>query len=340
MPRSGRVAVLLNANAKRVTSAVRRSFERITPSEDLFFSRSLDEAASFSSEIIQRRYDVVLTGGGDGTLVQTLNLLLGAVDKHSRGLHRPKLPDIGILRLGTGNALAFATGAGHPIEDALAVLSGDVPRARPLSLVEEADSGQVHPFASLGYDAALLNDYLDCCTHVTSPAGKQMMKSVAGYFYALFAKTIPADLRAPAPSVRVVATGRASMLDPVTDEEIPLQTGTTLFEGCAKNVMWGTAPYYGFKMMVLPFAERRSDRFHLRVSTVSIPYLLGHLAGLWRGTLRTPRILDFLVEGARIESSVPLPYQTGGDGRGYRSSLEISLSPRTFRVLDRLPRAA
>ncbi|MBI2379115.1 MAG: hypothetical protein HYV07_34305 [Deltaproteobacteria bacterium] len=340
MPRSGRVAVLLNANAKRVTPAVRRSFERITPREDLFFSRSLEEAESFSSEIIQRRYDVVLTGGGDGTLVQTLNFLLSAVDRHSRGLHRPKLPDIGILRLGTGNALASATGAGRPLEDALAVLAGDIPRARPLSLVEECDGGQVHPFASLGYDAALLNDYLSCCRSVDSPAGRQVMKSVAGYFYALFSKTIPADLRSSVPNLRVVAQGRASVIDPQTDEEVPLQTGATLFEGRAKNVMWGTAPYYGFKMMVLPFAERRSDRFHLRVSTVSIPYLLGHLPGLWRGTLRTPGIIDFLVEGARIESDVAMPYQTGGDGRGYRSSLDIALSPRTFRVLDRLPRAA
>ena len=96
----------------------------------------------------------------------------------------------------------------------------------------------------------------------------------------------------------------------------------------------GTIPFYGYKMKVFPFAQRRTDRFHLRISTASISYLLSHLPGIWNGSLRSDKFIDFLVEGVRLESDEPMPYQIGGDAAGYRKELEVRLSERSFRVLD------
>ncbi|MFO0723050.1 MAG: diacylglycerol kinase family protein [Myxococcota bacterium] len=335
----GRVAVLLNANAKRVNERVRQDFARIVPSEDLFFSRSLEEAENIAGALIERRYDVVLAGGGDGTIVQTMNNLIRAADRAAHGMVRPPLPDLGILRLGTGNGLAAACGAKKPIEDTLRVLSGKGPRARPLSLIEEV-GGRVFPFASLGYDAQLLNDFQDLVDESESEASRAFHKSLPGYFYALFTRTVPQELKAEKARVRVVSTGRASMLDPSTDEEVPLAPGATLFEGVARAIAMGTTPYYGYELKIFPFAERRSDRFHLRISTAAIPQLLMNLPSLWKGSYRSPDFLDFLVEGVTIESTQPMPYQTAGDARGSKSKLELRLSPRTFRVLDDVERAA
>ncbi len=332
-----RVAVVLNANAKRVTRKVRDRFAQAVPEEDLFFSRSLEEAESFARTIIDRRYDTVLAGGGDGTIVNTMNMLLRAAEAQSSGLYRPPLPDIGVLRLGTGNGLGYATGAGKPMDDVLEVLSGRVPQARPLQLMEDADGKAIFPFASLGYDAQLLNDYMGMVKAADTPMAHALMKTLAGYFVALGLRTIPQQLRARTPEIRLVATGRVSKIDPETDEEIPLANGSTIYEGTARAVAMGTTPYYGYNLKVFPFADRRSDRFHVRVSNASIPFVLGHLPSLWNGSLRTPMIQDFLVEGVRIESSEELPYQTSGDARGYRRSLEVNLSPRTFRVLDKRP---
>ncbi len=61
---------------------------------------------------------------------------------------------------------------------------------------------------------------------------------------------------------------------------------------------------------------------------------------MWKGTFRSPDVVDFLVEGVRIESSTPLAYQSAGDARGRQTSLDLRLSPRTFRVLDDVERAA
>ena len=334
-----RVAVVLNANAKRVTTRVRDAFAATIPADDLFFSTTLAEAEQYARTIIDRRYDTVLAGGGDGTIVNTMNMLLRAADEASFGMYRPPLPDIGVLRLGTGNGLGYTTGAGKPMEDVLRVLNGDRPRARPLQLMEDADGGAMFPFASLGYDAQLLNDYVEAVDASKGGMSESMMKSVAGYFVALGTRTIPQQIKAKAPRMRITAVGRCARLDPETDEELPLPTGSTLFEGIARTVAMGTTPYYGYKLKVFPFADKRSDRFHLRVSTASIPYVLSRLPSVWNGTLRSDKFLDFLVEGVRIHSSEALPYQTSGDARGYRNDLEVNLSSRTFRVLDRTERA-
>lgn len=332
--RRGRVAVLLNANAKRVTRSVQDAFSKVIPGEDLFLSRSLDQAEDFASTIIDRRYDVVMAGGGDGTIVQTMNSLIRAADRAACGLYRPRLPDLGILRLGTGNGLAAACGAGRPLEDVLRVMAGKGPLARPLQLIEERDTGCVFPFASLGYDAQLLNDFYDLNRSASTDMSKAMAKSLGGYFYALFTRTVPTELKHDKARVRIVSTGRCSMLDPETDEEVPVETGGTLFEGVARSIAMGTTPYYGYKLKIFPFAERRTDRFHLRISTAGIPKLLFHLPSLWKGTLRMPEFVDFLVESVRIESSAPMPYQTSGDARGKREHLDLALSSRTFRVID------
>ncbi len=340
MARKGRVAVLLNANAKRVTEKVRDSIAQLMPKDDLFFSRSLDEAESIARTLIERRYDVVLTGGGDGTIVQTMNNLIRAADRAACGLYRPPLPDLGALRLGTGNALAGATGAGAPLDDIVKVMAGKGPIARPLQLIEETGSGNVFPFASVGYDAQLLNDFHNLVQSSTTQTGRAMSKSLAGYFYALFTRTVPTELRGEKARVRVVSTGRCSIMNPENDEEIPLAPGATLFEGIARCIAMGTTPNYGYNVKIFPFAERRSDRFHLRVSTAGISQLLFHLPSLWKGTYRSPDFIDFLVEGVRIESSNEMPYQSAGDARGSVSNLELRLSHRTFRVLDSAPRTA
>jgi diacylglycerol kinase family enzyme len=325
--------VLLNANAKRVTPSVRQEMAKLVPGDDLFLSRSMTDAERFAEQIIDRRYDVVMAGGGDGTITQTMNSLIRAADRAVLGMYRPRLPDLGILRLGTGNGLATAVSAGEPMDDVLRVLAGRGPQARPMRLIEEGDGGTVFPFASLGYDAQLLNDFVALNEETTSKAGKAFSKTLGGYFYALFTRTIPHELAAKRARVRIVSTGRCSMIDPETDEEVPVERGATLFEGVARAICLATTPYYGYKMKIFPFAERRSDRFHLRISTAGIPTLLWHLPGLWKGTLRNPSLIDFLVEGVRIESTEPLPYQTAGDARGERTSLDLRLSERTFRVL-------
>lgn len=334
VPRQSQVAVLLNANAKKVNDGVKRSLGELVPSEDLFYCHTIEEAQAHARTILERRYGTMLMGGGDGTIATTINLLLDAAKRLGRGDFRHALPDLGILRLGTGNGLANMSGAGKPTEDVARLLAGDRPAAQPLRLIEDVDSGWVCPFASLGYDAQVLNDYVDLVDSTKSSFGKTLAKSLPGYFWAIGSRTIPTEMKAERARVRVLARGRASILDPETAEEIPLETDSTLFEGSARAVALGTSPFYGYGMKVLPHALRRTDRMHVRVSTASIGFLLSHLPSLWKGTLKSPDFVDFLVEGTRIESTVPLPVQMAGDAKGKTRTMEFRLHERCFRLVE------
>src|SRR6188768_1660489 len=63
----GRIAVVVNGNAKNVTAEVISTLDQIMQGGDLFVSRSLDEADDIAQVLVTRGYGTVLTGGGDGT---------------------------------------------------------------------------------------------------------------------------------------------------------------------------------------------------------------------------------------------------------------------------------
>ena len=67
------VAVLLNANAKSVSDRLRQEIGKFVPDEDVYYSRSLDDARQITRQVLDRGYSTVLTGGGDGTFVGYVN---------------------------------------------------------------------------------------------------------------------------------------------------------------------------------------------------------------------------------------------------------------------------
>src|SRR5688572_14367139 len=100
-----RVAVVVNGNARQVTHDLVEVLDQIVQSGDLFVSRDLAEAQRIARTIAERRYHTVLTGGGDGTFVHMVTLIVR--EARARG-HRP--PRFGLLKLGTGNALSWVLG--------------------------------------------------------------------------------------------------------------------------------------------------------------------------------------------------------------------------------------
>ena len=105
--KTDRVAVVLNGNARQVTDQLVESFDQVVGSGDLFLSRTLDEAHRIALAIVGAGYPVVLTGGGDGTFVQ----MVTSITREARAV-RQEPPVFGLLKLGTGNSLAWALGAG------------------------------------------------------------------------------------------------------------------------------------------------------------------------------------------------------------------------------------
>lgn len=328
--RAHRAAALLNLNAKRVDRRTVKAFSGLLPEGDLFLSSTAEEGLRHVRAILEGGYSTVMLGGGDGTIAAAMEAFvkLGSELRFRNRL----LPDLAILKLGTGNALAAGVGADRPVEDARKVLSGETAGASVLRVLEAEGLSDAFSFGSIGYDAQILNDYVDLVEQ-TPKLGRRFAKSMGGYALAIATRTIPAELRRPKVRMKVTALGRASILDPETAEEIPLDTGARLFDGEARAVLLGSSPCYGYGMRVLPYAQRRADRFHLRVSLASIPFVLANLPSIWKGTHRSDRFVDFLVEGARVECSQPMPLQLSGDAAGTTDALEVRLSERAFRLV-------
>ena len=124
-----RVAVVVNGRAKQVTEELVETLDQIVQSGDLFVSRSLDEGKDIARIIVERGYPTVLTGGGDGTFVQMVSWVVRSAEE----LGKP-FPRFGLLKLGTGNALAWVL-AKQP------AIAGPAPGTRPkkFDIVRAAD---------------------------------------------------------------------------------------------------------------------------------------------------------------------------------------------------------
>src|SRR3954451_20093286 len=104
--RAGRIAVVVNGNAKSVTVEVIEALDEILDSGDLFVSRRVEESEAIARTLVDRGYGTILTGGGDGTFTVAVT----AVGAEAKTCGAP-VPRFGLLRLGTGNSLAWVLGA-------------------------------------------------------------------------------------------------------------------------------------------------------------------------------------------------------------------------------------
>jgi diacylglycerol kinase family enzyme len=342
-----KVAVLLNGNARAVTEQLRRELEQFVPPEDLFFSRSFEDARSIARTVLDRGYGTVLTGGGDGTFVGYVNCMFDEVARGRPHLfvaanggsaaplaapHSFQMPRFGVLRLGTGNALAeFAGASGRRlgvVEDILRTRSGEVSRARALHLL--STEGKRAPFAGLGLDAAILNDFVAVKKGIVGN-GK------AGYFWAVATRTIPAVLAdRTVPMVEVVNTGApAQQLDtngrPVGH---PIRRGDVIYRGPCRVAAAGTVPCYGFGFRIFPFALRAPGQFQLRLSSMSVPQMLSQAPRIWRGITPRKGVSDFLCDRVHVRFDREMPFQIGGDAEGYRRELELSMCEQSLELLD------
>src|SRR5262245_21989259 len=93
-----KAVAIVNGNARRLGGRMRGKLERALPGH-VRFTGSLDEARGTIRAEIRRGADLVVLGGGDGTVVMGLTLIGEACRAAGK-----REPAIGILRLGSGNA--------------------------------------------------------------------------------------------------------------------------------------------------------------------------------------------------------------------------------------------
>ncbi len=323
-----RTAVVLNANAKRVTEKVRREVLRAAPDADVFFTEDLEQAKFAIRRIADQGYHTVVTGGGDGTVANTIDMICSAIDASGGG---PR-PRIGVLKLGTGNAVADFLGA-RDYRDDLRDMAHAPSRAVHLLRLED---GRRTTFAGFGWDAFILNNY-DRLKTASERFGatRAVFKTVFGYLLAGVGWSVPElVLRRPRWKVRIVNTGgigfRLDQEGRVIERFAP---GAVVYDGWAQMACMGTTPFYGFKFRIMPFADKTPGLFHLRVLDMHPVAAVRHLRDAWRGTMKHPRICDLQLSGCRLEFDHPAPFQVAGDAAGHRTTLSVGIDDQPIECV-------
>jgi diacylglycerol kinase family enzyme len=323
-----RIAVVLNANARQVTRKMVNEAREVVPSGDLFLSRDLEEAKQIAQTIVERGYDAVFAGGGDGTFTRCVSDLAQFADKSGR-----LMPAMGVLRLGTGNALAEAVGV--PKDSSLDDLLGFARIAPERSLDMLSVDGQLAPFAGIGLDAQILDDFNTVGNGLDGMGLGFVRNGGVRYALAVGLRSVPRFVFTKKVNVTIVNAGAPAWRMGPDDQPAcePIPAGEVLYSGPVSIAAGSTIPYVGFGLRLFPFAGTMERRFHLRVSDCPAHEILAHLPSLFRGTLRSPRIHDFMVERVTMYLDRESPLQVGGDVGGKHRSVQLSLAPRPIRIV-------
>lgn len=332
------VAVMVNRNARQVGDRAIEALSQIVAPRDLFVSRSFLDLRSGVRQMLERGYSTVFCGGGDGTLMALVN-------EFDRQLAGPRSvpsvrPRFGILRLGTGNSLASLVQASPArgcrfVGDVARAQAGEATHFRRLDLLSV--EGKSAPFAGVGVDGQVLNDYVALKRRVSDGPLKALLTGPGGYFSSVVTRTLPRCLTRPVlfdcevvngskgPAYRLGAGGQSI-------EE--LAPGALMYRGRALMAAASTVPCYGFDLRMFPFAGQRRGMMQLRIGEVTPTEALFNLGQLWKGRWEHPGLHDFHATEVRIRFDQPQPLQIGGDGEGYRDDLTLGMSEKPIELLD------
>lgn len=323
-----RVAVVLNANARRVDDEVVAWVKRVVPEQDLFLTHTLEDLPRVAEKLVARGYDAVLWGGGDGTFANGVAALCAAAGAGAGG----KMPDVGTLRLGTGNGIAYSLDASPATPEGLAK---DLERARlgtsrrPLQLLEV--EGRPTVFTGFGLDAQILDDLGRTVGSLDKMGLADTLRSAElRYFLTVTSRSIPRFLASERPEVVAINRGAPAQRVDKDGNPIgaPIPAGRVLWRGRATLASAGSIEHYGLAMKMFPHAERQSGRFQLRLTDLGAGAILANLPQIWKGRFDHDRLYDFLADEVELVVSRPMPLQAGGDLIGLRSRVTVGLWPR------------
>lgn len=333
-----RVAVLLNANARKVSVQVVRALRRLLPPGDLFLSRHELDARRIAQSVVERGYHTVFLGGGDGTVMCFVNEILDQVAARRRYVP-VDAPRFAVLKLGTGNSVGSLVSAsphrdGGFLEDVRRVQAQRVPSYRAIDLLRV--EGKRAPFAGLGADGKLLNDYNWVKENLAQGPLARVMTGPGGYFASVAFRTVPYFLTHSAATECEVVNGASPAWRMGADgrEVETFAPGAILYRGPLMMAAAGTVPFYGYELKMFPFAGKRRGHMDLRLGLLPPSTVLANLPRLWAGRWFPDGLKDFLVKDVEIRFSQPMPFQVAGDAAGARTSVRFEVAPEPIQVAD------
>jgi len=314
-----RAIAIVNGNARRTTGGLRARLERVLPGR-VRFTTSLEHAREVIRQDVARGVDLIVLAGGDGTVVMGLALVAEAC----RGAGRAE-PAIGVLRLGSGNAIADTLGASGDAAGDLTRLVGGDGTWRTIPLIDVL--GVRAPFVGLGVDAQLLEDHQAVGQIIDRVPGARFVGGAARYALSVALRSVPRFAAGRRPTAVVTNLG-APAIEMASSGPTGRQVaaGEVLWRGACTLVAGATIPYFGFGLKMFAFAERRPDRFQLRCGDAGLVEILRNTPAAFRGAYFSDHVRDFLCERIAIELDAESPIEAGGELLGRCRRVELRLA--------------
>ncbi len=321
----------MNGRARRVRGRLRTKLERAAPGM-VRFTTSLDHAREVIRAELRRGLDLIVLGGGDGTVVMGLTLIAEAC----RGLGRSE-PAVGILRLGSGNAFADTVGASRdPVADLARLIHGEgtwwtVPLLDVL--------GVRAPFVGIGLDAQLLEDHHLVGAIVDRVPVARRLGGASRYAISVATRSIPRFATVTRPNATVRNLGAPAIeMGRGGPTGRTVASGDVLWSGAVTMVAGATIPFFGFGLKMFAFGGARADRFQLRCADGGFFETMRAVPSAFRGDYFSEHTHDFLCDRVNIELDVESAVEAGGELLGRRRQLDLALAkPVTLVALAKDP---
>jgi diacylglycerol kinase family enzyme len=311
-----RVAAIVNAHARGLATKLRARLEQTLPA-NVRFTASLDEARTSIRAEIRRGVDLLVLGGGDGTVVMGLTLIGEACRAYGK-----REPAIAVLRLGSGNAIADTVSASDDVVDDLARLSRGAGTRRTLPMLEVL--GIRAPFVGMGIDAQLLEDQATVGRVVDRLPGARFVGGGARYALSVALRSVPRFALGTRPNAIVTNLGTATAMTK-SGPGRSLPRGAELWRGQCTLVAGATIPYFGFGLKMFAFADERKDAFHLRCGDAGLFEIMINTPAAFRGEYFSDHVTDFICDRVSIQLDRESPIEAGGELLGRRSHVELAL---------------
>ncbi|MBX3156843.1 MAG: hypothetical protein KF773_12790 [Deltaproteobacteria bacterium] len=332
-----RAVAIVNRTARGARGRAAHELEAALPG-GVRFTDSLEHARGVVRAEIQRGRDLIIFGGGDGTVVMGLALIAEAC----RGTGAPE-PAIAVLRMGSGNAMADAAGASaDPAADLRRLARGEG-TWRPTPMIEVL--GVRAPFVGTGVDAQLIEDERAVGRVVDRvvdriPGAHRIVGGAARYALSIALRSVPRFATSARAHATVTNRGAPAIeMDRggATGRSVPREHA--LWSGACTLVAAATIPFFGFGLKMFSFAGDSRDRFQLRCGDAGLLEILRRTPAAFRGTYFSPNVRDFLCDRATIELDREVPIEAGGELLGRHRRIDITVtSPVTLVSLARAER--
>lgn len=316
-----RAVAIVNGSARRARGRIRKRLEQALPG-GVRFTASLAEARGVIRAEIARGLDLIILGGGDGTVVMGLTL----IGEACRGLARPE-PAVGVLRMGSGNAIADTVGASDDVVEDLAQLGRGHGAWRRVPMLDVL--GVRAPFVGMGVDAQLLEDQ-EAVGRVVDrvPGARRFVGGATRYALSVALRSVPRFATGTRPHVTVTNLGAPAVemkRAGATGREVA--QGEVVWAGACTLVAGATIPFFGFGLKMFAFTGAQPGRFHLRCGDAGLLEILRNTPAAFRGEYFSDHVADFLCERVAIDLDPESAIEAGGELLGRRRHVELAIAP-------------